>query len=111
MRSMRTLACSTIRWSTTPEGFEESVALDCYPRSAVVWPKTLKRDQLMREQRFHIRAVQLRWVRAVVYQHQRSEFMMTQHSRLPSCRSFFLLRDFTTVRDSWPGMCRPLLSS
>lgn len=50
----------------------------------MIWPKTLKRNQLTRAQCLHIRAVQLRRVRAVVYQYQGGAFMMTQHSRLLS---------------------------
>ena len=49
----------------------------------------LECNQPMREQRFHVRTVQSRCVSVAAYQDQRGELMMTQHSRLPSCRSIF----------------------
>ncbi|KWR88416.1 hypothetical protein RM96_19460 [Cupriavidus sp. IDO] len=69
--------------------FQKAVALNRDLGPAAVGPETLERDQLMGEQRLYIRAVQLGWVRAVVYQYQRCEFMMAQHSRLLSNGSMF----------------------
>lgn len=61
----------------------EKRSFDCDPRSAVVGLKALKPNQMIREQRLHIRAVQLRWVRVVVYQHQRGKLMMTSEQSSP----------------------------
>jgi len=73
--------------SNTAKGFEINVALDCDVRLTLVRTEPLKRDQLMREQRLHISAVQLRRLRPVVDQYRSRELMMAQHSRLLSYKS------------------------
>ncbi|SOZ30220.1 conserved hypothetical protein [Cupriavidus taiwanensis] len=81
------LACLAVAGANTTDRFEKGVALDRDLRVCKGWPEALERYELFLKQCLHVCVVQLDGVRVVVHEDQRGEFMMTQHSCLPSYRS------------------------